>query len=249
MDHPSVLFYQTAQCDHVVDIDRGYRSHQLPLCQLGILKGNAPRLPVPKVLQGPIDHVQSQSYHVPRLQLGPIFGPSRVATVPGLAVVDSPTMNGIRECFLQIKRCGPTDSNLDELPFVDKKFEVVPAPSREDLSTSSSFEATTLLREAYETILIQFEFGTGLLRIPAEESCIGGESTCVETLRWVDHLLTILLYGHRSISIVITQIMNKQTFYQKVSKIKRTPNPTPTPHSSFLIQPQEDSTDHSLINF
>ena len=175
MDHPSVLFYQTAQCDHVVDIDRGYRSHQLPLCQLGILERYPPRLPVPEVLQRPIDHVQGQSYHVPRLQLRAIFGASRIATVPGLAVVDAPPVNGIRKGLLQIEGRGPADPNLDELPLVDKKLEVVPAPSREELGAGGGLEATPLLGEADEAILIQFELGTGLLRIPAEESCIGSE--------------------------------------------------------------------------
>ena len=203
LDQLSVLFYQTSQCDHVVDIDRGYCSHQLPLCQLGILKGNSPRLPVPEVLQCPIDHVQSQPYHVPRLQLRTIFGPSRVATVSGLAVVDAPSVDGIRECLLQIERRGPADPNLDELPLVDKKFEVVPAPGWEDLSTSGGLEATTLLGETYEAILIQFEFGTSLLRIPAEESCIGEKLRASKPsggsiISWLSCCMAIDIYCYHS---------------------------------------------------
>ena len=95
--------------------------------------------------------------------------------MPGLAVVDAPPVNGIRKGLLQIEGRGPADPNLDELPLVDKKLEVVPAPSREELGAGGGLEATPLLGEADEAILIQFELGTGLLRIPAEESCIGSE--------------------------------------------------------------------------
>jgi len=170
---PSVLFDQTAQSDHIIDVDGCYGSHQLPLGQLGVLEGHPPGLPVLEVLQRSNHHVKAQTYYISRLQLGAVLGAGRVAAVPCLAVIDAPAVDRIRKGLLQVEGSGPADPYLDKLPFVDEKFEVVPPSSREDLCPGGGFEAAAFLGKADKAILIKFEFGASFVRVPAEKGCIG----------------------------------------------------------------------------
>ena len=72
----------------------------------------------------------------------------------GLAVVDGPPMNGIREGLFQIGDDRSADANFNELPLVDKKFEVVPPTLAENLGAHGCLEAIALGGFGFEALRI-----------------------------------------------------------------------------------------------
>ena len=83
-----------------------------------------------------------------------VVGTCRVAVVPGLTVVYGPSMDGIREGLFQIGDDGSANANFDELPLVDKKFEVVPPALAENLGAHGSFKTIALSRFGFEAFRI-----------------------------------------------------------------------------------------------
>lgn len=63
----------------------------------------------------------------------------------GLAVVYGPAVNSVTEGPIQGRDVGTTDSNLDELAFIDEDLKVVPATWSEYLSSEGGFEAITII--------------------------------------------------------------------------------------------------------
>lgn len=70
--------------------------------------------------------------------------------MPGFSVVDPPSVGIVRKGLLQVDYVGSTDSNLDELSFVDEQFEVVPPSCEEDFCADGGFKPTAFLGGANE---------------------------------------------------------------------------------------------------
>lgn len=61
-----------------------------------------------------------------------------------LPVVNSPSMDTIRECLLEVGERGSADSNFDELSFINEDLKVIFATFCEDLCAHGGLEAVSL---------------------------------------------------------------------------------------------------------
>ena len=87
----------------------------------------------------------------------------------GLSVVDAPSMYSIAKSFLYIGWIRPTNSDFNQLPFVNKQFKVVSSSLDKSFSANCCFETTALIRRTDEIVFIEIEFGAGAGWIPCEE--------------------------------------------------------------------------------
>lgn len=168
----SVFLDHAAQSESVVIVDRRNGSHHLSLLQLLVLKSDAPVRVISVVCQRALHHVQRHANHVSRSQLWPVIWTRWVAIVTCLSVVNGPAMHPIRKSFLQIRDRWPAYAYLDELPLINKDLVVVPSSLSENLSAHSGLEPIAFSRLGAQTVRVQFDLLTGLVDIPAEDSCM-----------------------------------------------------------------------------
>lgn len=87
----------------------------------------------------------------------------------GLAVVDGPAVDSIREGLFEIGNRGTANSNLDELSLVDKDFKIVSSSLSENLRAHGGLKPISLGGFGPETFGIEFDLVTGFVNIPAKE--------------------------------------------------------------------------------
>ncbi len=78
----------------------------------------------------------------------------------GLTVVDCPAVDCVAKGALEVSDVWATDSDFNELTFIDKNLEIVPTTCTENLSSKCCFKPIAVCGFTNETLVVEEgEFG------------------------------------------------------------------------------------------